>query len=137
MSKLSIKISGEVVHGDKIGRKIGFPTANIYPKILQKLEIGIYAGLAFLDQKTYQAAIYIGKKPTFESSDLKVEVHILDFNQDIYGQNLKVEILEFIRGDQKFDSVEKLKIQIAKDCQKIREILENQKFNPKTLKLTN
>jgi riboflavin kinase / FMN adenylyltransferase len=127
MSKLLIKISGEVMHGDKIGRKIGFPTANIYPKLLKNLEVGIYAGLAFLEKKTYEAAIYIGKKPTFKSSDLKVEVHILDFNQDIYGQNLKVHILDFIRGDQKFDSVEKLKIQIAKDCQKIREILRNTK----------
>ena len=124
IAKLPIKIFGEVVHGEKIGRKIGFPTANIFPKNLENLQIGIYAGLVYLSQKVYQGAIYIGKKPTFENKNLKVEVHILDFEEDIYGQNLKVEILEFVRGDQKFESIDELKSQITKDCQAIRQILK-------------
>lgn len=124
LANLPIIISGKVVDGQKNGRKIGFPTANIFVKDLKKLRIGIYAGFVCLNQKIYQGAIYIGKSPTFEGKEIKTEVHILDFDKDIYGQNLQVEILEFVRGDQKFISVEQLKSQIFEDCQKIRQILK-------------
>lgn len=113
--KLPIKISGRVIRGKKYGRKIGFPTANLAIKS-KKLNTGIYAGWVSLENKKYSGAIIIDPTPSFE-------VHILDFNQDIYGKNLEVEILEKVRTFQKFETEEKLISQIKKDLEKIKKVL--------------
>lgn len=112
------KISGEVVHGQHLGRSLGFPTANL--KLPEELIIpmsGVYGGTAEIDSKTYNAVINIGRRPTI--GDLKkdlVEVHILDFDEDIYGKNLQVSFLQRIRDEKKFNSLDELKAQIKEDC---------------------
>lgn len=117
------KLIGEVIHGQQLGKKLGFPTANL--KLPNELIIpasGVYRGLAQINSKVYHAVINIGKRPTIDNhkKDL-VEVHILGFNQDIYGENIEVSFLEKIREEKKFDSLDQLKAQISKDCELVRE----------------
>lgn len=110
--------TGKVVVGNKIGRTLGFPTANIEIADPYKLVLpeGIYA--ARVGEHT--GALYIGKRPTLSpDGNRTIEVHILDFEGDLYGQNLKVEVLDFIRPDKKLDNLEELKHQIDEDKKEI------------------
>ncbi|MDO8366693.1 MAG: bifunctional riboflavin kinase/FAD synthetase [Saprospiraceae bacterium] len=106
--------TGEVVTGNKIGRNIGFPTANLEVADPHKLILpeGIYAATV----GAHKAALYIGKRPTLSPNGKRViEVNILDFEGELYGQNLTVEVLDFIRPDKKLDNLEDLKKQISAD----------------------
>jgi riboflavin kinase / FMN adenylyltransferase len=121
-------LRGPVIRGDGRGRKIGVPTANIdysYEKIIPAM--GIYAGWASVDGKRHQAAISIGINPTFtpDKQVPSVEAHILDFDEDIYGEQLKIEFIARLRAELKFDSVNALVEQIWKDVTQVRELLEN------------
>ncbi len=114
--------SGKVVEGNKIGRNIGFPTANIEITDPHKLLLpeGIYAAMVG-DKK---AALYLGTRPTLSPHGKRViEVNILDFEGDLYGQNLSVEVIDFIRTDKKLDSLEDLRKQIAEDKKEIEKRL--------------
>ena len=116
-------IKGEVIHGQHLGRKLGFPTANLnLPEELIIPANGVYKGLAEIESKLYYAVINVGKRPTVDNleKDL-VEVHVLEFNKDIYGQNIQVSFLQKIREEKKFDSLEDLKSQIKQDCDFVRE----------------
>jgi len=106
-----------VEKGRQEGRKLGFPTANLQipTSELAKFKPGIYSGYCFYNNQKYRASIYLGKSETFEQTLLKLEVFIHDFNQDIYGQILTVELLNFIRSSTKFTTLEDLKKQIAND----------------------
>ncbi len=105
-------IEGKVIGGKKLGRELGFPTANlIYPGELIDLPFGVYKVKA----NGLKAIANFGTKPTVTEGAALLEVHILDFNQDIYGQNITVEFLKFLRPEEKFTSVEALKAQIEKD----------------------
>lgn len=110
-------IYGTVISGDKRGRQLGFPTANLQPesnKLIPKM--GVYKATATLNNVTHQAIVYIGNKPTFSSSKTSIEVHILNgFNADIYGQSLYIELSHFIRTHQAFDTTEALIRQINRD----------------------
>jgi len=111
---------GFVVRGNQIGRTIGFPTANLHINNEEKLipSNGVYAVKvkgACLDNKTYQGMMNIGIRPTVDGQKKVIEVHILDFDKDIYEQNLTVEVYEYIRGEVKFENLEALKEQLAKD----------------------
>lgn len=109
---------GEVQHGDGLGRKLGFPTANLAVEDPYKLILppGIYAARARVGERRFDAMLYIGYRPSIEGkTQLRVEVNLLDFDEDLYGQVLSVEVLDFVRGDQKFDSLEALVAQIAAD----------------------
>lgn len=110
-------LSGKVVHGNKIGRKIGFATANIDYQHSHKLlpAIGIYAVWAYVQGKQYQGMLYIGKRPTIDKTIIVVEVHIINFESDIYGEHITVEFVDKIREDHKFESLEALSIQLEKD----------------------
>jgi len=118
----SFKIKGTVIHGQHLGRTLGFPTANLLlPDDLIIPLNGVYSGLVKIDAKVYHAVINIGKRPTI--GDLKkdlVEAHILDFDEDIYGKIIEISFLERIRNEIKFNSLEELKIQIKKDCDFIK-----------------
>ena len=118
-------LKGEVVKGRQVGRTIGFPTANIAvweQKVLPHK--GVYASLVHYNGKKYLGVLNIGKRPTVNNgSDTTVEVHILDFNADIYGEILEVELFDFLRDESKFAGLESLKNQINSDMQKVREIL--------------
>jgi len=114
-------LQGPVVHGEKRGRELGYPTANIVPREGFVLPAtGVYAGWA----NEHPAAINVGVRPTFQSSlGLLVEPYLLDFDGDLYGQELKVAFAERLRGEEKFDSVDALKEQMAADVQRTRELL--------------
>ena len=118
-------INGKVVHGDKMGRQLGFPTANIALHDSRKLipAQGVYAVKVTVAGKEWKGALNIGTRPTFNGSELRIEVYILDFNEEIYGAKIHVSFIEFIRADKKFDSVDALVVQIADDVAKAREIL--------------
>ena len=111
-------LSGFVVHGQKIGRTIGYPTANI--RLSEPFKLvpahGIYAVRVMVRNHRAFGMLYIGTKPTLEGELREViEVNILDFQEDIYGEALRLEFLRFIRGDMKFDSLEALRDQISRD----------------------
>jgi len=121
-------MSGEVIHGAERGRTIGFPTANVdYPKQKATPSNGIYACWAYLGDHSakFMAATNIGFNPTFtpERQVPSLEAYLLDFDRDIYGQNLKLEFVSRIRDELKFDSVEALIKKIHEDVDKTRELL--------------
>jgi riboflavin kinase/FMN adenylyltransferase len=116
-------ISGKVGHGFKMGRKLGFPTANLTCVHPQKLipPNGVYAARMVLD-KTYRALVNVGLRPTFEGSSLSIEAHILDFEGEIYGQDIMIWLESFLREEKKFESVEELKQQIQDDSKQVRQL---------------
>lgn len=110
--------NGIVTEGDKRGRKLGYPTANIIISDMDKLlpAIGIYAAKIKINNREYIGLLSIGKRPTFyESGELVSEVYIYDFDKNIYGKNIKVEVVKRIRGEEKFNSAEDLINQMNKD----------------------
>jgi riboflavin kinase/FMN adenylyltransferase len=122
-------MSGEVIHGAERGRKIGFPTANVnYPSQKAAPSNGIYACWAYLGDEKFMAATNIGVNPTFtpERKSQSLEAYLLDFDRDIYGQELEVEFIARIRDELKFDSVEALIEKIHEDVDETRKILIQQ-----------
>lgn len=116
-------ITGNVGHGDKRGREIGFPTANLAvpsDKLLPKN--GVYAVSVTWQEETYPAIANVGVRPTFQEKTPKklVEVHLFDFTHRIYDENLKVEFLKFIRDERKFPSLDALKAQIQQDINQVK-----------------
>lgn len=120
-------LTGTVVHGDKMGRQLGYPTANLQLADERKLipAEGIYAVQAQLSshKEWLPAVMSIGFRPTFNGTDLRLEVHIFDFNEDIYGQELTVHFVAYIRSNLKFDNVDALIVQMDKDSAQAKEIL--------------
>ena len=113
------KIKGKVVEGQHLGRKLGFPTANLQVNEDLILPLrGVYSGTVTIEEKVYKAVINVGRRPTIGDlqTDL-VEAHILNFDRDIYGQVIEVAFLERIRDEKKFDSLDDLKKQINQDCE--------------------
>jgi len=117
-------IKGIVIKGKKIGRLIGFPTANLLITNYLIPRKGVYAVYAYIDDKKYKALASIGPAPTFHIDTSNFEVHILDFDDNIYGKEITVEFVERLRGIEKFKDVEDLKLQIFEDIKKARLILE-------------
>lgn len=117
-------IMGKVIKGKGRGKDLGFPTANIdVPPIKLLPPAGVYAVWVTLNKERLKGALNIGKRPTFEDKEFAVEVHIFDFNKNIYGETLKIELIKRIREEKKFSSIEELKKQIRKDCELIDQIL--------------
>ncbi|MBN1269193.1 MAG: bifunctional riboflavin kinase/FAD synthetase [Kiritimatiellae bacterium] len=116
---------GRVVHGDRIGHELGFPTANIDPHNEVHLPNGVYAVRAGLGEIQLAAAAYIGNRPTFQvpSRNWVVEVYLLDKHLDLYGQDVEVFFIQRIRPDRRFDTPDELKAQIARDVEETRQIL--------------
>lgn len=110
-------LTGEVVKGNSIGRTLNFPTANIHIPEDYKLipKDGVYVVKATIKSKEYYGMMNIGHKPTLNAKRRSVEVHFFNFNHDLYGDVLKVEILERLREEQKFQDLEKLKQQLEQD----------------------
>lgn len=110
-------INGVVIHGDKRGRMIGFPTANLNcHRSLYVPRFGVYQTQTLWNGFKYDSITNVGKTPTFKTDDLvKVETHIFDFNQEIYGEEVMVEFLKFIRPERKFSGIEEIKNQIVCD----------------------
>lgn len=113
-------ISGLVVPGAARGRKLGFPTANLSQVPMLVPPDGVYAGVAEILERTHGVAVNIGPNPTFQDGDRKIECHVLDFDGDLYGQTLSVNLLRRIRGLTQFSSADKLVDQIGADLVEIR-----------------
>lgn len=120
-------LSGKVVDGQKIGHTIGYPTANIAIDNPAKIipTDGVYAAYTYLDGKKHKSMLYVGRRPTLflGNNEKTIEVNILDFNKNIYGKDIKVEFLRFIRRDAKFSNIEILKRQLMMDEERIRKYL--------------
>lgn len=120
------RVSGEVVHGQHLGRLIGFPTANVPPPAgLAPLADGIYAAWGWLpgDTTPHPAVAYIGSRPTADGGKRMVETHLLDFDGDLYGETIATDFVERIRPDVHFPSLEDLVAQMKVDKAQAREIL--------------
>ena len=117
-------IEGKVVSGDKIGRKLGFPTANLLIESdIILLKKGVYATYIKVNGHEYKSVTNIGYKPTFNGKILKVETHIFDFSEDIYDKDVQLIFIQRIRDEKKFNNVEELKQQLAMDVVKAKSIL--------------
>ncbi len=113
-------MTGTVISGLKLGRELGYPTANLRVNYAYKLipKDGIYAVLVHYQQKAYKGMLYIGNRPTVDKNlEKTIEVHIFDFNQNIYEEEIQLDFIEFLRGDAKFDTLSALKAQLAADQQ--------------------
>ena len=121
-------LTGKVVHGDKLGSKLGYPTANLLINEKDKLIPieGVYAVRIEIERQTFEGMMYIGKRPTVSTqADVNIEINIFDFNQNIYDKTIRIEILKFLRKDIKFQSLEELKSQLALDEKNAHVALES------------
>jgi riboflavin kinase/FMN adenylyltransferase len=113
----NFKISSTVIHGNKLGRTLGFPTANLCIDDYVSPKYGVYIVHTYIDGKKYNAIASFGLRPTVKMSDRKevLEVHLFNFNEDLYGKIIDVEFLQFVRAELKFDSLDALKEQMELD----------------------
>lgn len=111
------QIRGLVSLGKKLGRTLGFPTANIYPYNMPSLPYGVYATKTIIDNKEYISVTNVGINPTVEDNNLRAETYIIDFNGDIYNKEISIDFYKFLRPEKKFASTEELKNQIAQDAE--------------------
>ncbi len=118
-------VVGEVVPGDRRGRQIGFPTANVQVDTSTKLmpRPGVYAGRAVTAGGTFDAVVNFGSRPTFDGAAQRFEAHLLDFEGDLYGTKLKLELVHRLRDEAKFESLTQLIHQITTDVDKARALL--------------
>lgn len=121
------RLSGRVMHGDKRGRTLGMPTANVsLPPGLKLPTYGIYAVLATVRGKTYLGAASLGVRPTIGGQEhASLEVHLLDFAGDVYGARMAVDFITWMRGEETFPSLTELQQAMMKDCQQARDLLQD------------
>lgn len=121
-------ITGKVGRGDQIGRTIGYPTANIMIEETYKLipDDGIFSAKVIIRGESYKGMAYIGSRPTINGITRNIEVNIFDFDTEIYGEEISMQFYNYVRGDVKFDGLEGLKIQLAKDKDDVLALLRNQ-----------
>ena len=122
----NLKIKALVTHGDERGRKIGYPTANLAPEHPKKIipKNGVYAVNVDVNGKSYGGMMNIGVRPTFDGFTRTLEVHILNFDDIIYGKTLNIEFIDRIRDEKKFNGVEELVDQLDRDKTAITQILD-------------
>jgi riboflavin kinase/FMN adenylyltransferase len=115
-------LAGTVVRGDQLGRELGFPTANLDASGLLLPPHGVYAVRAFVQGRLHRAVVNIGSRPTLKNPapEVRVEAHLLDFDEDLYGQGMELTFLEKLRDERKFSSLPGLKEQIARDIAEAR-----------------
>lgn len=121
------EISGRVIHGERRGHSIGFPTANIRPGQAMCPKLGVYAVQAAIEtdnEPVWQDGVAnIGIRPTFGGNGIILEAHLFAFDDDLYGKRLRVRLIDFLRPEKKFDGIDELKAQIASDVAKAKEVL--------------
>ncbi len=117
-------LRGPVVRGEGRGRKIGIPTANVATRPgVQLPALGVYAGVVEFGQERHDAVINVGRRPTFDGDGVTVEAHLIDWDGDLYGRSLDVELLHRLRGEVKFAGIEQLVAQIRRDIQEAKTLL--------------
>lgn len=118
-------LSGTVVHGKALGRKLGFPTANLLlPEALAVPKFGVYACSCLIDGKRYPAVTNLGTRPTVAGSGITVEAWILDYSGDLYGREITLEFHYFLRPEQKFQTLEALRAEIFRNAEETRRYLQ-------------
>jgi riboflavin kinase/FMN adenylyltransferase len=120
----SYTLKGRVVKGYAIGRKIGIPTANLHPEKELYPRSGIFAVMVLFDEHYEKGVLNIGSNPTFPGKGFSLEVHILDFKQELYGKQIELIFIQKLRDEKKFESPEELVAQIRKDIEEARRILK-------------
>lgn len=117
--------SGVVIQGDQLGRKLGYPTANLQYTDPDKIRLGhgVYAVYATVEGERKKGMMSIGVRPTLTHSDERVEVNLFDFDRDIYGAEMQVEVVQFLRAQEKYPSLDELIAQLHKDKEKSLEVL--------------
>jgi riboflavin kinase / FMN adenylyltransferase len=118
-------VSGQVISGQRLGRTLGVPTANIALEPTNRLAHGIYAVVARVDGRAFPAVASFGTRPTVEDGPPLLEVHLLDFDGDLYGHKMEAEFIERIRDERKFDSIPLLVAEMTRDKEQARAILES------------
>lgn len=116
-------VIGRVVSGRRLGRTLGVPTANIALEPNNRLAHGVYAVVAWLDGRAFPAVASYGTRPTVDDGPPLLEVHLLEFDGDLYGQEMEVEFIDRIRDERKFDSIDALAAEMARDKERARAIL--------------
>ena len=123
-------LQGRVVSGDKRGARLGFPTANLETEPGQALPVGgVYACRAHINGQSYSAMTNIGSRPTFGGGPQLIEVYLLDYDGDLYGRELAIDIIERLRDEKKFDTPEQLQKQIAEDVKQGQALLKTRGGN--------
>ena len=118
-------LTGTVVTGRKLGHKLGFPTANIeLPQGVIVPRHGVYACRAYVGEESHMAVCNVGSRPTVEGHQVRTETWLLDFSADLYGQNVTLEFLRFLRPEQRFGSLEELKAAVLQDAENTRNFFE-------------
>jgi len=119
-------LHGRIISGAGRGLELGFPTANLDIDPQQALPgDGVYATRAYIDDKVYKAMANIGKRPTFGDTERTIEVYILDYHDNLYGRELKIDIIKRLRNEKQFDTVQQLERQIAEDVKQGNAILDS------------
>ena len=116
-------VRGRVIEGQKLGRTLSFPTANLVLGDVLAPRLGVYAVRARLDEETYDAVSNYGRRPTINEGAPLLETYLFDFDGDLYGREIEIEFVEFIRDEEKFDGLDALKAAISSDCERARAIL--------------
>ncbi|WP_418990798.1 riboflavin kinase [Alistipes sp.] len=114
-----VVIEGVVEHGRRLGRELGFPTANLSVPDDLAVEDGVYASCAEVAGRRYRAMSNLGRNPSVGGAERRLETHIFDFSEPLYGRTLRVELLRKIRGERRFESIEALRAQIESDKKEI------------------
>lgn len=123
---MSFTIRGKVEQGSKLGRELGFPTANIAVAASLDIENGVYAALVYIDCQQYKAMANLGVKPSVSDAKKRaLEVNIFDYCGDLYGKEITVELTDRVRAEQKFDSIQELKAQIERDRESVMKIFKS------------
>ena len=110
-------IKGKVIHGAKLGRQLGFPTANIDASRLTDVDNGVYAARIKIAGRNYNAMANIGTRPSVDGQTRLLEIHIFNYRGSLYGRYVKINLLKKIRDEQRFDSIDALKAQLLKDAE--------------------
>lgn len=130
-------IEGAVIGGRRLGRRLGFPTANIEPgpgEVVPELAEGVYAAAVEIDGRRYAAVSNWGANPSVGGCRPRLETHILDFDGELYGRRIRVELLRRIRGERRFGTLEELSRQIEADCRQVRALFAAGETNTDKLK---
>lgn len=125
-NEIVVSFTGIVIYGQQIGRKIGFPTANLSVDQDVVLPHGVYGVTVEIDSREYEGVINVGVKPTFhkQAETVHYEVHLFDFAEHLYGQRLRVNVCFFVRAEKSFAGVDELIAQIRRDVEETRRRFE-------------
>ena len=127
----AFSLCGKVVEGNKVGRTLGYPTANLKTDDIKNVlpAQGVYIARVMHNDKWYEAMVNIGIRPTLDMDHVTIEAHLFDFNKDIYGQIIRIAFLDRIRDELRFNSLAELKVQLDRDAQHSKRLLQRIKWS--------